>query len=100
MRIVYISLPVLACAAQHAATKASQLFSGESRDSRAEAMGPLLIVSLLGRVPEQAHAAATTGDREADDEVLARLQRLVNLLESYFHPSNTGQCAPCSIWCS
>ena len=83
------------CAARNPATKVSVLFAGEAKDSRAEVMGPLLIVSLLGRVPSQAPAAAAGSE---GDEVLARLQRLVNLLESYFHPSNTGQCAPCSAF--
>ena len=32
--------------------------------------------------------------RCAEDPVLDDLERLADLLEQYFHPSNTGSCAP------
>jgi hypothetical protein len=66
------------------------LFAGERKESALDAMAPLLIVSLLGRVPNQA-AGGGEDDAHQHDEALALLQRLANLLESYFHPSNTGQ---------
>lgn len=57
------------------------LFISEAGESRRDVAAPLLIVSLLERC------------RGADGEDLAlqALQRMANLLESYFHPSNTGQ---------
>ncbi len=58
------------------------LFDSELKHSAQESSGPRLIVMLLGRVPAQ------DGGK---DLVMPYLQRLANLLESYYHPSNTGQ---------
>ena len=66
------------------------LFASERKESALDVMAPLLIVSLLGRAPHQAAGGAADGAEP--DEALMLLQRLANLLESYFHPSNTGQC--------
>ena len=37
------------------------------------------------------HAA---GQEECDDAALAHLQTIVAMLDTYFHPSNSGSCAP------
>lgn len=58
------------------------LFDSELKYGTQEVGGPRLIVVLLGRVP------AKDG---SGDQVMQNLQRLANLLESYYHPSNTGQ---------
>ncbi|BDA49513.1 probable proteasome activator complex subunit 4 [Coccomyxa sp. Obi] len=58
------------------------LFDSELKHSAQETAGPRLIVMLLGRVPAQDGSG---------DLVMPYLQRLANLLESYYHPSNTGQ---------
>ena len=44
-----------------------------------------------------------TAPRSAEDPVLDDLERLADLLEQYFHPSNTGSCAPalgCGNFCA
>jgi hypothetical protein len=58
------------------------LFYAGKADIVRESAAALLIVQLLGRV--------RTADGKSD-EVLVMLQRLATLLESYYHPSNSGQ---------
>ena len=57
------------------------LFISEAGESHRDVAAPLLIISLL----ERCRGAG------GEDLVLQALQRMGNLLESYYHPSNTGQ---------
>ncbi len=57
------------------------LFLSEAGESHKDVAAPLLIISLLERCKSA----------DGEDLVLQALQRMANLLESYYHPSNTGQ---------
>lgn len=57
------------------------LFLSEAGESHRDVAAPLLMISLLERCK-----GANGGDL-----VLQALQRMASLLESYYHPSNTGQ---------
>ena len=57
------------------------LFISEAGESHKDVAAPLLIISLLERCQ----------GAQGEDLVLQALQRMAGLLESYFHPSNTGQ---------
>ena len=57
------------------------LFISEAGESHKDIAAPLLLVSLLER------CKGTDGE----DLVLQALERMAGLLESYYHPSNTGQ---------
>ena len=57
------------------------LFISEAGESHRDVAAPLLLISLL----ERCRGA------DGEDLVLQALQRMSNLLESYYHPSNTGQ---------
>lgn len=57
------------------------LFLSEAGESHKDVAAPLLMISLL----ECCKGA------DGEDLVLQALQRMASLLESYYHPSNTGQ---------
>jgi len=57
------------------------LFISEAGESHKDIAAPLLMISLLERCK----------DADGEDLILQALQRMASLLESYFHPSNTGQ---------
>ena len=57
------------------------LFISEAGESHKDVAAPVLLVSLL----ERCRGA------EGEDLVLQALEQMAGLLESYFHPSNTGQ---------
>ena len=67
----------------------SSLFHLELKDAGRSYTSPKLIVYLLSR-PTTSQLAGSAGC----DPALQGLEHLADLLEQYYHPSNTGSCAP------
>ena len=67
----------------------SSLFHLELKDAGRSYTSPKLIVYLLSR-PAASQLAGSVGC----DPALQGLEHLADLLEQYYHPSNTGSCAP------
>lgn len=64
----------------------------------ADSVGKLAVYLLnAGRPSSLPNGEAMDVDGASDDTALAQLERLGDLLEQYFHPSNNGSSAPCRL---